>query len=291
MENANINTAKCDSLDNRMYNLEHNLVNGIMSLQQQMQDSMEYMKAMYAAIQNGEMIGNPIPCNTGNTVNKEDVEQDKTPTSVSASLKSPVKPPFAESPPESPEKGKGKPYVARYSFIMKNFPKEMTLVDYFVRFFNENCWEAYQREIVSEEWRSMEKKERERVVGKWQRHKDTVGFLVRFCDRCPEEKPTGCPTSYQKWRHELYSIAERAVVEVRNLLEKEGELQPNEKLSQSKLQKSASYREAKKNLNPDVFPSNTPEELRMLFLPSNSGGRKRKDMSVVGDEEAMVDQE
>jgi hypothetical protein len=258
------NAAAIESMERRLGNMEHTLFEFMELLSKQYSQQLQYLHAIY---------NNNCYSKTTSGV----IESQTT-----SGLKSSIPIPSLDSSPKPIPKMNTPTTTMRYSFVANNFKDKMRVSDYFFRFFRDECWIIYEQEKQSECWVEMSQKERDSWKGKFQRHKDLVGFMLRNVNDCPLRKPiTDTELGLQQrqdWERDLELLSKEAEAKTKLLLVNNNDLHEDDSLTMSKIFKSSTFKDAKNRFSAftPALPANTPTDLMDLFRPSNLGGRKRQ---------------
>jgi hypothetical protein len=97
-----------------------------------------------------------------------------------------------------------------FSDSMKRWRKDFSLKEIFVRYFTDHCFEGYEFEKNSSEFKTKLPSEKNSIKGQYKRLKKTIKVMLYFCDSFPKPIPQD-PSSLVTWQRQLSSLAEWAM--------------------------------------------------------------------------------
>jgi hypothetical protein len=100
--------------------------------------------------------------------------------------------------------------VMFFSDIMKRWRKDSSLQEKFVRYFTDQCFEGYELEKNSGEFKRKLPSEKNKIKTGYKRLKKAIKVMLYFCDRFPPPPPEN-PSSLVKWQRDLSLLAEEAM--------------------------------------------------------------------------------
>jgi hypothetical protein len=84
-----------------------------------------------------------------------------------------------------------------FSDSMKRWRKDFPLKEMFVRYFTDRCYEGWQLEKNSNDFKNKLPSEKNSIKGQYKRLKKTIKVMLYFCDSFPKPIPQD-PTSLVK---------------------------------------------------------------------------------------------
>lgn len=100
--------------------------------------------------------------------------------------------------------------VMYFSDSMKRWRKDFSLKEMFVRYFTDQCFEGYELEKNSSDFKNKLPSEKNAIKGQYKRLKKTIKVMLYFCDSFPKAIPQE-PSSLSTWQRQVSLLAERAM--------------------------------------------------------------------------------
>jgi len=104
-----------------------------------------------------------------------------------------------------------------FSNSMKRWRKDFSLKEMFIRYFTDQCFEGYELEKSSNEFKNKLPSEKNIIKGQFKRLKKTIKVMRYFCDSFPKPIPQE-PSSLVTWQRQLSTLAEQAMNALMNAL-------------------------------------------------------------------------
>jgi len=269
VDNSNSNTRLTDSINRSQIELCRSISDQFPKLcdflEHRFDRQEEYLKAIYGALREGGNVS-PLP-----------LTLEKCPPSVGLGFSTPkvTHPsifssnkvtPSGDSPSDELERLQD-PTLQRYTFYLRQQPKNPTLRQHFCYFFQDELWLAYKKEQSTKEYLNLSNKDKKKIRSGYYRRKELVGFMLRMLDKFPGEKPRGDVDAFQMWKQQLECLASIAEQKVSKLLGKD-------RVSLSQVEKSDQLKRSKQVGFEYDFPPDTPPEFKELFSTTNLSGNK-----------------
>jgi len=97
-----------------------------------------------------------------------------------------------------------------FSDSRKRWRKDFSPKEMFVRYFADQCFDGYELEKNSSDFKSKLPSEKNQIKGQYKRLKHTIKVILYFCDSFPKPIPQD-PSGLGTWQRHLSSLAEQAM--------------------------------------------------------------------------------
>lgn len=100
-------------------------------------------------------------------------------------------------------------HIMYFSDSMKRWRKDFSLKEMFVRYFTDQCFEGWELEKNSNEFKNKLTSEKNQIKGQYKRLKKTIKVMLYFCDSFPQPFPQDSSSSVT-WQRQLSMQGEQA---------------------------------------------------------------------------------